>query len=279
MKLLIYAHDWAPSVGGIETVTMALARGLARWEVAHPEEKITVTVVTQTRAGNMNDSALPFRVVRRPAKRELAKLVRSANIIHVANAAFLPLFLGWLLGKPIVLEHDGYQSICPNGLLLYQPSRAVCPGHFMAGRYGECVRCNSVTLGLFKSLRALLLTFPRRWLARRVSRNLAPTSHVGQRVALPRTQILYHGVPDCAVSNFPANAGRGERLPCFAFVGRLVMEKGVPVLLLASKKLKQSGHSFLVRIVGDGSDRARLEKMTDDLGLRVHTEFVGAVPV
>jgi len=278
MKLLIYAHDWAPSVGGIETVTMVLARGLAAWQSTHPNEGIAVTVVTQTPAKGMNDAALPFRVVRRPSQLEFAKLVRSADILHVANPAFMPLFLGWIFRKPTVLEHDGYQSICPNGLLVYQLDRSVCPGHFMAGRYRECLRCNSVALGWAGSLRVLLLTFPRRWLARRVARNVAPTNHVGKRVALPQTQLLYHGVPDLAPPRSRVNTDCEVNLPCFAFIGRLVLEKGLPVLLLASKKLSQGGHSFRLRIVGDGSERARLEQMSDELGLRDRTEFVGMVP-
>lgn len=277
MKLLIYAHSWAPSVGGIETVTMVLALGLANWKATDAGEAIEVTLVTQASANGMDDSALPFRVVRQASQGELAKLVRSADIIHIANPAFMPLFWGWLFRRPVVLEHDGYQSICPNGLLVHEPDRSVCPGHFMAGRYGECVRCNSVSLGWVKSLRSLLLSFPRRWLSRRVARNIAPTNHIGRRIALPRTQIMYHGVPDLA-SPCPANRTEGdETLPCFAYVGRLVMEKGVPVFLLASKKLSQNGYSFLLRIIGDGSERSRLEQMTEALGLRSRTEFVGAV--
>lgn len=279
MKLLIYAHDWAPSIGGIETVTMVLARGLSQWRVARAGQEIAVTLVTQTPAKGMDDSALPFRVVRRPSERELAKLVRSADIIHIANPAFMPLFWGWLFRKPVVLEHDGYQSVCPNGLLIYEPNRSVCPGHFMAGRYGKCVRCTSVSLGWAKSTRGLLLTFPRRWLARRVARNVAPTNHVGRRVALPHTQILYHGVPNFAPTHLVDGTDLDKTLPCFAYIGRLVLEKGLPVLLLASKKLSQNGFSFRLRIVGDGSERAELERMTDQLGLRGQTEFVGAVPL
>src|ERR1700691_1181350 len=278
MKLLIYAHSWAPLVGGIETVTMVLARGLAEWQAAHAGQEIAVTLATQTPADGMDDSALPFRVVRRANQRELAKLVQSADIIHIANPAFMPLFWGWLFRRPVVLEHDGYQSVCPNGLLVYEPDRSVCPGHFMAGRYGKCMRCNSVSLGWAKSSRDLLFTFPRRWLARRVARNVAPTNHVGRRVALPRTQIMYHGVPNFAPMRLAEGADGDKKLPCFAYIGRLVLEKGLPVLLLASKKLSQNGYSFLLRIVGDGSERAKLEQMTDKLGLRGQTEFVGAVP-
>ena len=278
LNLVLYAHDWAPLVGGVQTVTMSLARGFAVWEQTHRGERVKVTVVTQAPAEGMDDTKLPFRVVRQPTRLELFRLVRSADVIHVANPAFEPLALGWLLNKPTVLEHDGYQSICPNGLLIYELDRSVCPGHFMAKRYGKCVRCNSGTLGWAKSLRSLFLTFPRRWLAGRVRRNVAPTRHIGQRVALPRTQILYHGVTKPAREQ-SATRNRDSKPVWFAYVGRLVLEKGVPVLLQAASKLSRNGHAFRLRIVGDGSERRNLEHMTQELGLSSQTEFVGSVSV
>jgi glycosyltransferase involved in cell wall biosynthesis len=273
----LYAHDWCPSVGGIQTVTLSLARGLAAWGESHAGQAIEVTVVTQTPADGMNDASLPFRVVRRPSNRELFERIRTADVVHVANPAFIPLLLGWLLRKPVVLEHDGYQSICPNGLLVYGPDRSVCPGHFMARRYGKCLRCNSASLGWAKSLHVLFFTFPRRWLARRMTCNVAPSDHIGRRVALPRTQTIYHGVPRTPA--LPAEHSDGGSGPTtrFAYVGRLVLEKGVPILLRASSKLSQEGFSFLLRIIGDGSERSNLEKMTDELGLRGRTEFAGSV--
>jgi glycosyltransferase involved in cell wall biosynthesis len=276
LRVLIYTHDWLPLIGGVQTVTMSLARGVAGWESTHVGERVEVTLVTQTPVNRMDDTCLPFRVVRQPTKCELFKLVRSADVIHVANPAFVPLALGWLLNRPTVLEHDGYQSVCPNGLLVYEPDRTVCPGHFMAGRYGKCIVCNSGRLGFARSLRSLLLTFPRRWFARRAIRNIAPSHHIGYRIGLPRTQIIYHGVPKSASLRSAAAPNRDGSLPCFAYVGRLELEKGVPVLLRASSKLSQSGHSFRLRIIGDGSERSRLERMTQELGLSSRTQFVGS---
>jgi glycosyltransferase involved in cell wall biosynthesis len=278
LNIMLYAHDWAPLVGGVQTVTMSLARGFAGWGVTHRGEPVKVTVVTQAPAEGMDDTKLPFRVVRQPTWLELFRLARSADVIHVANPAFAPLALGCLLRKPTVLEHDGYQSICPNGLLVYELDRSVCPGHFMAKRYGKCVHCNSGSLGWAKSLRILLLTFPRRWLAGRVTRNVAPTRHIGQRVALPRTQILYHGVAKPAREQSTAR-NRDSKPVWFAYVGRLVLEKGVPVLLHAASKLSRNGYAFRLRIVGDGSERRNLEHMTQELGLSSKTEFVGSVSV
>ena len=59
----------------------------------------------------------------------------------------------------------------------------------------------------------------------KVARNVAPTAHVGGRLALPRTVTIYHGVPQ------PLDLLASE--PCsispltFAYVGRLVSEKGL----------------------------------------------------
>ena len=46
---------------------------------------------------------------------------------------------------------------------------------------------------------------------------------------------------------------------CFAFVGRLVPEKGIPILLQASRELMNEGQKFEVRLIGDGPVRPKLE--------------------
>jgi glycosyltransferase involved in cell wall biosynthesis len=58
------------------------------------------------------------------------------------------------------------------------------------------------------------------------------------------------------------------------YVGRLVPEKGLDVLLLACSQL---AGRFTVLIVGDGADKVRLEAMAKSLGLADRCRFVGAV--
>lgn len=276
LELLIYAHRWAPAVGGVEATTRTLAQGLAERPKNQTGESIKITLITLTPAGVMNDSLLPFRVVRRPTLWTLIQLFRSADVIHLAGPALLPLALGWLLKKRTVLEHHNYQSMCPNGLLIYGPDLTICPGHFLARRYQECLRCNSVTLGRARSLRNLLLAFPRRWLARRVTANVAPSGHMKARAALPQTQVIYHGVSRAAPSSRSVG-NRADGPVCFAFVGRLVKEKGVSLLLQSAHELADEGFDFRLKIVGDGPERAALEALADELGLKQQTEFTGAI--
>ncbi|MGH9574625.1 MAG: glycosyltransferase family 4 protein [Candidatus Acidiferrales bacterium] len=276
MRVLIYTHAFAPSTGGVETYVMLLAEGLSHL----PSEKggpFEVTVVTQTPAGKMDDARTPYRIVRRPRPLALATLIRKADVIHAAGPALPPLLLGWLLRKPVVVEHSGYQSICPNGMLLYGDKRALCPGHFMARQYTKCVRCNSDDWGSVSSLRGLLLTFPRRWLCHRASCNVGPSRHIANRSALPNTEVIFHGVPASEAASTYAK-DRSARI-CFAYVGRLVVEKGVPVLLQAASQLAEEGFDFHVKILGDGPERQNLENVSRQLGLGNRVEFLGSVPM
>ncbi len=279
MKIMIYTHVWAPVVGGLQTVTRDLATGLRSVSRGQSGQEIDVTLVTQTPAGEMNDSELPFRVVRQPGSRQLLSLIRSVDLLHIANPALVPLALGWMLRKPVVLEHDGYQAACPNGLFLFEPDKSVCPGHYLARRYGKCLQCNADTMGRLKSFRTLLLTFPRRWLARKVAVNIAPTKHVGRRVDLPRTRFVPHGVPEYLTKSASSSHSENAGTPYFAYVGRLVAEKGVPVLLKACSLLGKRGMSFRLKIVGDGMERRRLEALASSLGLSAQVEFLGSTAV
>ena len=261
-------------VGGVETYVMLLAQGLA-------QRGVQVTVITPTPAAAMDDDKLPFRVVRQPGFLTLVKLLRQAEVVHLAGPCLLPLCLAILLRKPVVIEHHGYQAICPNGLLLYEPSGTVCTLHFMARRYTKCLRCNDAKLGLFKSLAQLLLTFPRRWASKLATANLPITFHVENRLRLPRSKVIYYGIPDPYEGSDPAVASGGVQSqlcpPMFAYVGRLVAEKGVTVLLQSAKELVDAGYSFRLKIIGEGPERTMLENLVDSLGLEGRVSFLGSL--
>lgn len=262
MKLLIYSHFFAPSIGGVENIVLALSSGLAELRMANGAPEFEITVVTETSAGNFDDRSLPFRIIRQPNLLRLWRLVRTSDVIHIAGPALLPLFLAKLAGKPAAVEHHGYQAICPNGILIHQPDRSVCPGHFQAGRYGECLRCGARETSLLRSCKNLLLMFPRHALTRNVAANLAISQHVLQRLAMPRSSVTYYGIDDPLRNTppsqpLPAPSGR----ICFAYVGRFVQEKGIPILLEAAQELMSEGRQFEVRLIGDGPERPKLEAM------------------
>jgi glycosyltransferase involved in cell wall biosynthesis len=144
----------------------------------------------------------------------------------------------------------------------------------MAGRYGKCIACNSGAIGWLKSLRLLLMTFPRRWLCQRISSNVTITTHVATRLDLPRARTIYYGIEtlESRLLETPRDPSQTLRL---AYLGRLVPEKGVPILLQAAQRLQQAGCKFQLTLIGDGPERSNLESLTENLNLSNCVTFAG----
>ncbi|MFZ3201297.1 MAG: glycosyltransferase family 4 protein [Candidatus Acidiferrales bacterium] len=272
MRVLLYSEYFPPSSGGVETIVLELAQGLSDRAAASPSsERIEITVVTGTQGNPAEDAALPFRVVRRPRLWQLIRLMRDADLIHAAGPALAPLALGFLLRKPVVVEHHGFQVACPNGQMFYEPDQTLCPGHYMAGRYAKCLECNAKVSGLKKSLKLLLLTPVRRWLANRARVNITPTVWLAEILKVKRMRTVPHGIPPG-----PAAISSAASASTFAYVGRLVTTKGVSLLLQAAAQLRREGLQFCLKIIGDGPEREALKSQA--AALDGYVEFMGHVP-
>ena len=271
MKLLIYSHYFAPSVGGVESIVFSLASGLAKLPDSNGATQFEITLVTQTPSGNYDDGANAFRTVRTPGFFKLWQLIRSSDIVHVAGPAIAPLILSLLARKPCVVEHHGFQTICPNGQLLLEPAGVPCPGHFMAGRQTECLRCNSEQ-GRLASLKLWILTYVRRFLCERVAANITPTRWLGGQLHLPQTTAIPHGLE--AIEAAPSPEQRNIP-PILAFQGRLVTSKGVRLLFEAARILRRQKKTFELLIIGDGPERASLEQFAREAQLDAQVRFAG----
>lgn len=264
MKLLLYTHAFAPSIGGVETIVHVLGSGLAR-------RGVEVTVATPRPADGVDDAKFGFGVVRLSGLRQLIPLIREADVVHLAGPALVPLALGLLLRKPVVVEHHGFQSVCPNGQMFHEPTQSLCPGHFLAGRHRECLRCNAGA-GRLTSLRMWALTFPRRRLCHAVAANVAPTNWVATQLELPHTATINHSLPGVLAA--PAG-NTTSPATTFTFLGRLVSVKGAPVILAAAGRLSSLGLSFRLNLVGDGPERPKLEAMTREFQIEDRVAFLG----
>jgi len=271
MKLLVYSHFFAPSVGGVENIVLSLARGLADLRLADGRPEFDLTVITQTPASGFDDKSLPFAVVRQPTLNRLWSMTRGCDAVHVAGPALVPLLFARLARKPAIVEHHGYQAGCPNGLLFHHPTQSACPGHFQLRNYRECFRCNQQNEGSWNSLRLLILTFLRRHLSVGAVANISPTNHVARRNQLPRSTVVSHGIEnlDHSLRSKVFNPA------LFAYLGRLVREKGLPVLLEAVRLLRRDGCHPLVKIIGDGPERINLQQQIAVLGLEENFRLTG----
>jgi glycogen(starch) synthase len=277
MRILIYAHFFSPSIGGVESSVRSLAEGLANGPRSEANGGVNVTVVTQTAIGAQGgDASFGFPIIRHPTLRKLWALVRESDIVHIAGPSLAPLLLAFMARKPVVVEHHGYQAICPNGLLTYQPGRTVCPGHFQEKRYWKCWRCENHELSPGRALWSLLRTFPRYWLVSKAARNLAITAHVRERHKLPRAQVVYYGIDDPLGKVDPSYFTNDhlDRI-VFGFVGRFVPEKGIPILLEAARQLVSEGEAIHVRLIGDGPERLVLGEIIRRDKLENHVCITG----
>lgn len=92
------------------------------------------------------------------------------------------------------------------------------------------------------------------------------------RTAWPKLQVVRCGLDDVFLRNdvtLPLNVAR------LIYVGRLDPEKGFFVLLDAAARLKASGLSFELWVVGDGAVRAEGEAYTKQLDLQDTVRFLG----
>ncbi len=273
-SLLIYSHYFIPSVGGVETSVLALASGLSEISDPSSQKQFHVTVVAQTPAALFDDQSLGFRVVRHPSLFTLARLILKSDVLHLAGPSLLPLLLGYLARKPVVLEHHGYQSTCPNGLLIHEPERSVCPGHYLQGKHLECLKCQSTEMPLWKAVIHMSMMLPRHLLSRSVAANISITNHVLERQRLPRTKTIYYGIEDSAPLNGETLARLSGKLS-FAYVGRLVAEKGIPIFLESIRLLKEEGLVFDVKLVGEGPQRAEIERLIQEKQIQEFVTITG----
>ena len=84
--------------------------------------------------------------------------------------------------------------------------------------------------------------------------------------------LAYHGVETAGRRRQPTDS---TQPPVILSVGRLVEKKGHETLLQGASLLRDRGCAFRLRIVGEGVEWARLQRLVHELGLDDHVTFTG----
>lgn len=259
MKVLLYSHAFHPSLGGVETVSLALARGFL-------DSGVECKVVTQTPAGK-DDVAFGFEVVRQPGRQTARSLVRWADVVlfNGASLALQPWVI--LTRKPFVWVHVGYQAACIDGLgwvdnapAPITPLRSI---RFHARRSGWLYGAKE---GVKLMLRRAVATFV-------VDRNIAITHWMYKALPLPRQTHIYNPFPIEQFRNADNPAPEFE----FFYMGRMVQEKGVDVLLRAFAEVcrRRPDSTARLLLIGDGGARPDMERLVKEFGLSDSIVFAG----
>ena len=97
MKILFSSHTFYPNLGGLEAVSLMLAREFAR--AGHE-----VIVVTRTPNGD-DEPEFPFTLVRCPSARELLRLTAWAEVVFHNNLSLRTAWPLLLVRRPWVVAH------------------------------------------------------------------------------------------------------------------------------------------------------------------------------
>ena len=108
--------------------------------------------------------------------------------------------------------------------------------------------------------------------------NLRQLGYEGDYIIMPNGVDLPHErVPDMVANCVAGSAGIPSEMPVFLFVGRMMWYKGIRIILDALSMLKKNGKVFRMVFVGDGADRAEIERYAEMCGLGDVCLFTGAI--
>jgi glycogen synthase len=223
LKILISSHAFAPSIGGIETVTGLLADEFVR--LGH-----SVVVVTQNPAGS--GDRFDYPVLRQPGLRELSKAITWCDLFWQNNLSLRTLWPAWLLRKPVVITHQGSYCRAPSGLDLVQ-------------RVKHAIVRQTTSVAISRAVAA----------------------------CFAGDSTVIHNPYDARI--FSAKSVLEERFLDLIFLGRLVSEKAVDVLLNALAILGRRSLFPSLTIVGGGPELLKMQQLARSLGLDNQVTFTG----
>lgn len=281
-RILLVLTEFPPSVGGMQTHAVRLARWLSAggWQVE---------VATYRSAGDRSarefDASEPYRVHRVLSRLSfwhnlevLEALGRGVRLIY-ASTVFYGL-LGHRLGVPVVCRSAGNDVERPwIGWPFPFLSRLLAAAWLDDRLYRAFRRFRSPewTQRLFRRARWRLMTRSAR-ANRYIFANSAFTNRLLEKLEIPekRREVLAGGV-DAEAFRRPAIPREPSSCRLLT-VCRLVPKKGLDTLLEAFAMLCRGYRHAELTIVGDGPLRPRLQRQAGELGIADRVHFTGRVP-
>lgn len=276
---VLQVTDWNPVAGGVETYVRDLRPAL---EAAG----MTVRVLTSSAGSAMDGRAdlaawgtsSPFwqaglQLVNPFGWARMRQAIRrfAPDVVHVHSFAYhlSPAVVLATGHVPVVITIHDYKPVCPLGTKLLPDGR-----HCVQRAGTVCWKSGCLPLPYWireKPRHALI--------ARALARGTALlVGSPWMRQALGREGI------ECEVVVYPvapptAAYARGPAAhPVFLYCGRLAREKGVELLLRALARLRVGVPRSRLIVVGDGPERARLQRLAAELGVAVAVHFAGWQP-
>jgi glycogen(starch) synthase len=223
MRILFSSHVFAPSIGGLETVSRSLAEEFVRQ--GHEVQLVTQTPATVNSSPNAQPP--PFPIWRRPPARTLLGLTRWCDVYFHNNISLPRAWPILLVPRPWIVAH-----------------------HVWIPRSGMAARLKRFSLRFATGIS----------ISEAIAEHLSTPSAV---IPNPYDDVTFRAQPDVS------------RTRDLIFVGRLVSDKGVSLLVEALAALRDSGLRAELSVVGTGPEEPHLRDQTAKLGLQTQVRFLG----
>ena len=278
MKILI-VNDYSTPTGGAEIYVLQLRTFLR--EAGHNALLFSSSVGTKRQrladiecwgsrakiTSRLLQTFNPFAYIK--LRRVLSKFKPDLIHLNLFLTQLSPAVLLAFKKTPVVYTAHLYKMICPLGSKLL-PNNEHCT--VKAGKPCLKNRCLSSPLWLIDMVQQNLI---RRYLQYIdvILANSACTERFMQASGIPVAKVQsYFLSTEHQSLPFPSTA------PTVCFVGRLVPEKGVAVLLHAMRHVANELPEARLLIVGDGKEKQRLQLLSKQLNLDNVVEFLGYIP-
>lgn len=256
MKVCLIVSDFSPKVGGIATFNNHLAAGLAR----SPDVEHVLVIALQGKERAVEEISSKLTVHRMPMgniwqtavtlRKELAS-ARSCDVFHAPNVfplCFLTVIIGkFMLHKPVISTFFGTDVLANLGSVWTRLAK------------GFTLRRATITTAFSYSTRSLA----------------AARYHIPEDF-FPVISYPFPPHTNNKVEDIRHQYGYAEDDVIVLTVSNLVKRKGTEDLVHALSLVPNP--KIKLCIVGDGPERANLEKLIQKLGLHSRVQLTGRVP-
>ena len=263
MNVLIVSGIWPPDLGGPASHAPELAAFLR----AHGHEVVVVTTASAAPAAEMYpvrwvSRRLPAGIRHFGGVAAIARGARSSDVVYATSMTRRAALGALIARRPLVLKLTADEA--------YERERR-------SGRFAGDLDAFQHYRG---GLRVTLLRRTRDWAVRRAQHVFTPSAYlrelvVGWGIPAERVSVSPNPAPDVPAmpSREELRAEFGLDGPTLGFAGRLMAAKALDVALSAMALVPEAS----LVIVGDGPDRAALERQRNDLGLGERVRFLGGL--
>lgn len=282
MKILLFTDNFA-HIGGAETYFLSLVKALK--EDGHvvsvfsfSNKQVTkhnFKILKLSRGGIIKRTISSF-FFNYEIYRLFRKFIDKTNpeIIHLGHNQY---FTNSILNaikeskKPAIQTLHDYSLFCPR--LLYRANGKICNGCFVSS---DCLKNKCLS---FPSFLVHKITYKKRINGIRKTINcfIAPSKKLRSYLNKNGIYNVIHLPYFLDLKQWDYNQSKKDR-NTLLYVGRLSKEKGVYILIKAMKEVISKVKNAKLLIVGDGSAKGDLIRLSKKLGINNNILFIGSVP-